>query len=67
MGFLLRSNPDKLAADVPLVALPGGGGRGRVVSDAVRLHSEVAGPEEGEENVEQDRVSEKYERTKESE
>ncbi len=46
------------------MALPGGGSRGRVVSDAVHRHSEVAGPEESEEIVEQDRVREKYEQTK---
>ncbi len=55
--FLHCSNPDKLSADVPLVALPGGGSRGRVVYDAVRRHSEVAGPAESEGSVEIDRVS----------
>ncbi len=49
------------------MALPGGS-RVRVVSDAVHRASEVAGTQEGEENVEQDRMSEKkYERTKKNE
>ena len=60
VNFLLPMSNilSKFAADSPLVALPGGG-RVRVVLHVVRLADDVADPQEGQEDVEQDRIASK--------